>query len=68
MTSWGVAGWLGHARLRTLNLSRTRITDAALKSLGALPGLKELNLSFTQVSEDAVASFREAVPGCEVKR
>ena len=59
---------LGHSKLQTLNLSRTRITDAGLKSLAALTGLKELNLSFTQVGDDAVTTFREAVPGCEVKR
>ena len=64
----GVAALVGHARLQTLNLSSSKISDNSIKSLVKLPALKELNLSFTDVSEDAVTEFRKAMPACDVAR
>ncbi|MCH8321359.1 MAG: hypothetical protein IH790_10450, partial [Acidobacteria bacterium] len=54
--------------LESLNLAGTRITDATLLGLTDLKKLKELNVSFTEVSDTGVRSFQKALPGCVVKR
>ena len=42
-------------RVRTLSLSRTKVTDAGLRSLSQLKDLETLDLSFTDVGDSGVA-------------
>ena len=51
-----------------LNLAETQIDDAALEALQAVKSLRSLDVSLTDVSQEAVEAFRRAVPECEVKR
>jgi hypothetical protein len=44
------------------------VTDATLSTLADLPGLKSVDVSFTGLSDDAVATFRDAHPGIKVTR
>ena len=69
-TSMLIQYYRNQGKLVEINGSQNveEVTSDLLKSLEALTGLKELNLSFTQVGDDALAAFRKAVPGCEVKR
>ncbi len=48
--------------LRTLDLSRTKITDAAIPALSRLYGLGHLWIADTQISETGVAELRKALP------
>ena len=51
-----VAG-IGGKPILYLSLEGTRVTDAGLQYLEALPGLKHLNLSLTRVSDAGLASL-----------
>jgi Leucine-rich repeat (LRR) protein len=48
-------------------LVRLKVSDAAARHLKGLTNLKMLQLSRCQVSDQAVAELREALPNCEIK-
>lgn len=54
-------------QLESLNLNGLRITDVGLRKLHSLQNLKLLSAYVTDVTSEGVASFREAVPGCDVR-
>jgi internalin A len=54
--------------LRTLDLSRTWVTDAGLKSLAGLRQLRTLRVRATQVTDAGVTEFRRALPDVAVDR
>jgi hypothetical protein len=51
-----------------LNLVRTKVTDAGLKELAALKGLKVLDLSSTKVTDAGLKELRKALPTCRIFR
>lgn len=53
--------------LKQLNLTGTQITDEGLKSLTRIPGLEGLYLHGTQVTNEGVARFQQALPECRVR-
>lgn len=53
--------------LRHINLNKTRITDASLDLLARLRNLEYLEVSATMVSDEAIARFKAAKPGCTVE-
>jgi hypothetical protein len=59
-------GRLGH--LLRLDLAGTQVTDAGLDHLASLPQLRQLNVSGTAVTPDAVARLRESLPNLRVTR
>jgi hypothetical protein len=52
-------------RLRMLDLSETRVTDATLAKLGPLP-LRRLYLAGASVTAAGVEAYRREHPECEV--
>ena len=59
---------LGEIRsLRLVDLSMTQITDAAFRSLVQLPNLESLDLSATNVSAEALKSFQQTHPKCNIE-
>jgi hypothetical protein len=57
----------GLQHLQDLDLSSaTEITDAGLKHLAPLTRLKQLNLTNTQVSREAVQELQNRLPGCTI--
>lgn len=64
VTDAGLARIADLPRLERLRLAGTRVTDAGLQThLATHPALKELDLSRTQVSMEAIAAWRGARPG-----
>jgi hypothetical protein len=53
--------------LERLSLAETSTTDASLSSLRGLERLRKLDLTGTKVSEQGVATLRQALPKCEIK-
>ena len=45
-----------------------KVTDAGLKELKDLKQLTSLNLYATKVTDDGVADFQKALPGCKITR
>jgi len=68
VTSAGVANLVKLSKLDALNLSETGINDEALEILAQLHGLKSLDVRLTSVTDEGVAKFKAAVPGCKVTR
>ena len=54
-------------KLQFLTLQHCTLTDVGMKSLEKATQLKSLSIRNCPISDESVASFREAVPGCEVK-
>jgi hypothetical protein len=54
--------------LRSLDLGRTRITDAGLKELAGLKDLRVLDLGETQITPAGVAALQKALPKLQIKR
>jgi hypothetical protein len=55
--------------LQTLNLDGTDVTDAGLKELAPLTGLKHVALyDCKDVTDAGVAGLKEALPDCEIAR
>lgn len=55
--------------LHEVDLSRTRVSDAGLRHLHAIPTLRSVFLEDTpRVTEDGVAALRGALHGCRVRR
>ncbi len=54
--------------LDTLLLRGAGITDDAVPSLAALPRLRQLALTETSVSKEAVATLQKALPSCRISR
>jgi serine/threonine protein kinase len=52
--------------LHTLDLSRTRVTDACVEHLKKMKRLRRLSLGSTKVSAAAVADLRTALPKCSI--
>lgn len=52
--------------LANLSLTGSDLTDAGLKHLESLVGLRYLRVEGTAVSKEAIASFKHRVPGCGV--
>ena len=55
-------------RLRTLDLSGTRVTDAGLVHLGRLSRLRMLQLTGTTVTAAGVKKLQKALPKCRIIR
>ena len=53
--------------LKLVDVASTKITDAGLGYLAALPNLEQLDVSSTAVSKDAVDRFKSAHPKCTVE-
>ena len=53
-------------RLDTLMLSETAVTDRSLPHIGAIPGLRSVDLAGSAVTETAIAAFRRAHPRVEL--
>jgi hypothetical protein len=51
-----------------LDLRGTKVTDAGLRELAALKGLRILALSDTKVTDAGVAELQKALPDCKVRR
>jgi hypothetical protein len=58
----------GLKNLETLNLRQTDLDDAGLEHLKSLVQLKELTLSVTLVSDQAVARLQSVLPKCRMVR
>ena len=58
----------GLKNLETLNLRQTNLDDAGLEHLKSLVQLKELTLSVTLVSDQAVARLQSVLPKCRMVR
>ncbi|MDB5388487.1 MAG: Serine/threonine protein kinaserelated protein [Planctomycetaceae bacterium] len=54
-------------RLTQVSLTRTKITDHALKELARVRTLKSLNVRSTQVTRAGIQKFRQALPLCHVE-
>ena len=54
------------AKLQSLSLADTPVTDAGLEQLHGLKELKELDLSFTQTSEEGQAKLQKALPELKI--
>jgi hypothetical protein len=55
-----------HARLVTLSLHGTKVTDDGIPCLAKLERLRELNLALTAVTPAGRAALRKALPKCVV--
>ena len=55
-----------HARVRSLNLDNTAITDASVESLARVRSLRELRLRGTQITEAGIQKLRAALPKANV--
>jgi hypothetical protein len=58
----------GLKNLETLNLRQTNLDGAGLEHLKSLVQLKELTLSVTLVSDQAVARLQSVLPKCRMVR
>ncbi len=72
VTDGGMADLMCLGRLEELELSQTQVTDQGLAMLQELKTLKHLSFmqpfrTQMQISDEAVAKFKQAVPDCEVK-
>jgi hypothetical protein len=54
--------------LEYLNLTKTGISGEGLKQLYGLTNLKELVLGFVDTTDEQIAAFQQAVPGCRITR
>ena len=54
--------------LETLDISRTKVTDAGLTELEKLIGLKELKLAGCAVTDAGVARLQAKIPTCRIVR
>lgn len=52
--------------MTTLDLSRTKISDAGLVHLKGLTSLTYLNLSATEVTKEGVEELKAALPNCQI--
>ena len=55
-----------HVGFRSIDLTCTKIDEGALESLALVPTLERVRLSTSQVSDAAIASFRERRPDVQV--
>lgn len=55
-------------QLEVLDLNSSRVGDSGLRQLESLKNLKVLCLAGTRVTDDGVEQFKNAVPGCDVRR
>ena len=53
------------AKLSSLSLSNTKITDAGLENLKGLPHLGTLSLDKTLVTDNGFRRLQAAMPGCQ---
>lgn len=49
-----------------VRLGGTEVTDAGLKNLAPLKGLRTLNISYTKVTNKGVTQLRKALPRCVI--
>jgi hypothetical protein len=66
VTDAGLERLKGLARLRWLDLERTRVTDAGLECLKGLTQLRRLDLWDTQVTEAGVEGLQGALPDTRI--
>ena len=65
----GVSALTGHTQLKILSVwNSSGVTDASVKPLTTLTGLRELDLGNTKVSAMGVDEIRKALPGCQVSK
>ena len=55
-------------RLETLRLDQLPLTDAGLRHLTGLIGLRKLDLRFTRVTDVGANELRKALPDCKIYR
>ena len=60
--------WLLPTRLETLVLKENPVTDASVEQLARMKGLKNLDISLTQISDDGAEQLAEALPDCKISR
>jgi len=53
--------------LTFLNLQATNVTDAVVEELAKFPKLKEVQVGFTDVSEEGIAKLKEMRPEMTVR-
>ena len=58
--------WPGYSPWRTLQLVNTDVTDAGLKHLETLHGLKRILLRGTKTTREGRAALQKALPNCRV--
>jgi hypothetical protein len=61
-----IASLPGLSEIRSMNLGRTRITDAGMVHLACLKNLKVLNLHGTQVTDQGKNELQKALPELEI--
>ncbi|MEY2407604.1 MAG: eukaryotic-like serine/threonine-protein kinase [Verrucomicrobiota bacterium] len=54
--------------LTELNLTNTKLTDAGLARLAALPWLRALRVAGTRTTSDGLAAFKKAHPQCKIEK
>ena len=64
----GVAALARLDQLRGLNLSQTRVTDAALVHVKRWPRLEELNVRGTGMSQSALDALEQSRPNLKIIR
>lgn len=62
-----IASLPGLSEVRTMNLGRTRITDAGMVHLACLKNLKVLNLHGTQVTDQGINELQKALPELKIR-
>ena len=68
VTDVGASHLLKLKRLQRLEIRGNQMTDQGLKTLGQLPQLRYLDLSyFKQITASGIAQFRELRPDVEIK-
>jgi hypothetical protein len=68
-TEEGLKGLAPLQQLRALHLSGSEVTDAGLRELSHMKGLKILNFSRNSfLTEDGIAAFKAALPDCQIYR
>ena len=60
--------WMERVNLKSLDLSRTQVTDAGLEHLKGLTKLVSLTLLNTKVTSAGVQDLQKALPNCKITR
>jgi hypothetical protein len=63
----GVQHLKAFPKLSELDLSNTKIDDGCVEYLGDLSGLKQLNISYTNISDEGLATLRIMLPDCQIE-
>ena len=67
ITSVGFAHFAGNKNLTTLNLSGTKVDDAAVPVIKTFTKLADLSVGATEISEKGVKEIAGVLPGCRIQ-